>query len=149
MIQKALHRVRFGGSVSPEYVMHYLKLCTDAGNISHLYTGTTIKHLTGKALENVPVPLCGVFEQEKVVEIIESRLSEIDQMEDVLQASLQRAESLKQSILQQAFSGRLVPQDPNDEPASALLERIRAEREAQQQAAPRRRRRKPATETTL
>jgi len=148
MIQKALHRVRFGGSVSPTYVMHYLKLCTDAGRISHLYTGTTIKHLTGKALENVPIPLCGVFEQEKVVEIIESRLSEIDQLEGVLQASRQRAESLKQSILKQAFSGRLVPQDLDDEPASELLARIHAEREVQQQAAPRRRRRKPAEEAT-
>lgn len=147
MIQKALHRVRFGGSVSPTYIMHYLKLCTDAGRISHLYTGTTIKHLTGKALENVPIPLCGMFEQEKVVEIIESRLSEIDQMEDVLQASLQRAESLKQSILKQAFSGRLVPQDPDDEPASELLARIRAEREAEQAASPRRRRGKKAEAT--
>ena len=51
-----------------------------------------------------------------------------------VEASLARAERLRQSIIKQAFSGRLVPQAPGDYPASALLERIRAEREAEAQA---------------
>ncbi|MEQ1838558.1 MAG: hypothetical protein ABL858_09555, partial [Candidatus Nitrotoga sp.] len=55
-------------------------------------------------------------------------LSEVDQLEQTLSASLQQSESLRQSILKKAFSGQLVPQDPHDEPASALLARIKAAR---------------------
>ena len=61
---------------------------------------------------------------------VERRLSVIQQAEATVTASLVRADRLRQSILKQAFSGQLVPQDPNDEPAAALLERIRDEREA-------------------
>ena len=66
---------------------------------------------------------------------VERRLSLIQQAEAAVEASLQRAERLRQSILKRAFSGQLVPQDPNDEPASVLLERIRAQREAEPAAA--------------
>ena len=61
---------------------------------------------------------------------MERRLSVIQQAEATVTASLARAERLRQSILKQAFSGQLVPQYQDDEPASVLLERIRAEREA-------------------
>ncbi|WP_299313889.1 restriction endonuclease subunit S [uncultured Halomonas sp.] len=94
-------------------------------------------------------PLPGSLEEQSVLmKLLEENLSNYEDLEENLSLSLQRAESLKQSILKQAFSGRLVSQDPDDEPASALLARIRAEREAQQQAAPRRRRRKPTAEAS-
>ena len=66
---------------------------------------------------------------------VERRLSVVQQAEAAVDASLQRAERLRQSILKRAFSGELVPQDPDDEPASALLERIRTQREVEQEAA--------------
>ena len=70
-------------------------------------------------------------EQCRIVAEVERRLSVVQQAEATVEVSLARAERLRQSILKQAFSGKLVPQDPDDDPASALLERIRAEREAQ------------------
>ena len=103
------------------------------------------------------LPLPPLSEQHRIVAEVERRLSVIQQAEATVATNLKRAERLRQSILKQAFSGQLVPQDPNDEPASVLLERIRAEREAAQvdQAAtksprrPRRGRSKPPGESEL
>jgi len=71
-------------------------------------------------------------EQQAIVEAVEDQLSVIDHLEAELNAKLQSAQSLRQAILRHAFSGKLVPQDPNDEPASKLLKRIASERKARQ-----------------
>ena len=65
---------------------------------------------------------------------VERRLSVVDNLEQVVKANLKRAERLRQAVLKEAFAGRLVPQDPANEPASVLLERIKTEREAQARA---------------
>ena len=87
-----------------------------------------------KLIHGMMIPLPPLAEQRRIVAEVERRLSIIQQSEATVKASLKRAERLRQSILKQAFSGQLVPQDPDDEPASALLERIRSEREAAQAA---------------
>jgi len=79
-------------------------------------------------LRDWPVPVCSTEEQSEIANQLDARLSVCDQLDQTISASLQQAEALRQSILKKAFSGRLVPQDPHDEPASALLARIKAER---------------------
>ena len=81
-----------------------------------------------------PGPPPPLAEQHRIVAEVERRLSVVQQAVATVEASLSRAERLRQSILKQAFLGKLMPQDPDDEPASVLLERIRAEREAEAQA---------------
>ena len=85
-------------------------------------------------------------EQRRIVAEVERRLSVIQQAEATVQANLTRAERLRQSILKRAFEGKLVRQDSNDEPASALLKRIRVEREAAQADAERKRTRRRRTQ---
>jgi type I restriction enzyme S subunit len=75
------------------------------------------------------IPLPPLPEQHRIVAEVERRLSVITSIERTVEANFARAARLRQSILKRAFEGKLVPQDPNDEPASVLLERIRAGRE--------------------
>jgi type I restriction enzyme S subunit len=99
---------------------------------------TTQANIGIASIEMFVFPLCSYEEQSKIVGIVESYLSVLDENNKLINDSLLRAESLRQSILKKAFSGNLVPQDPNDEPASELLKRIaqeKAELEVQEKAA--------------
>lgn len=82
--------------------------------------------VSGEDIKNIPVPVCCFDEQLAIVEELESKLSEADQLDQTLATALQQADALRQSILKKAFSGQLEKQDKNEEPAAALLERIRA-----------------------
>jgi type I restriction enzyme S subunit len=85
-------------------------------------------NLNQGAFLELAVPFCGLREQQAVVQELESKLSEADQLDQTLATALQQADALRQSILKKAFHGQLEKQDKNEEPASALLERIRAEK---------------------
>jgi type I restriction enzyme, S subunit len=87
-------------------------------------------NLTLEICRDLPLPLPPSSEQEQIVADVERRLSVVTEIEAQVEVGLKRAERLRQSILKQAFAGKLVPQDPEDEPASVLLERIRSQRRA-------------------
>lgn len=79
------------------------------------------------ACRYLPIPVPPLSEQDRIVAEVERQLSFIESAERSIDSALARSEALRRSILKAAFEGRLVPQDPSDQPASALLERIRAE----------------------
>jgi type I restriction enzyme S subunit len=76
------------------------------------------------AISGLPIPLPSIDEQNEIVLSIEEKLAGIRQLEQTLASELARSAALRQSILKDAFAGRLVPQDSADEPAAALLARI-------------------------
>lgn len=88
------------------------------------------KTLNLKELAELPVPLPPASTQAGIVRHVESIFALADQLEAKAKAAQKRINTLTQSLLAKAFRGELVPQDPNDEPASTLLERIRAQHAA-------------------
>ncbi len=102
----------------------YITRASGSSAQAHLYIGDT---------KRIPVPVPPASEQEALVEAVEDHLSVIDHIEAELGTKLKSAQTLRQAILRHAFTGQLVPQDPSDEPASELLKRIAAEREARVQ----------------
>lgn len=164
VIQKALHRAR-PILVSPDFYQIHLKADSNSGRLASLFTGATIKHLTGKSLNAYIVALPPLSEQKRIVARVDELMALLDQLEaardecedarriarDAALTALQDAPDveaaeiawsrisaqmdqlfttpedvgpLRQAVLQLAVRGRLVPQDPSDEPAMELLDRV-------------------------
>ena len=124
----------------PKFVFYYLFSSKGQKEILSDFRGATVGGISRNFSLKVNVPIPSLTEQEQIVSELERYLSVADSAEATLDAELKRAERLRQSILKHAFSGKLVPQDPNDEPASVLLEKIREEKEPQQPKQPKRKR---------
>ena len=89
---------------------------------------TNLASLNLKTLKSFPVPAPLLDEQREIVSELERRLSLIDALANEVRQAMSRSAALRRSILECAFTGKLAPQDPSDEPASMLLERIAARR---------------------
>ena len=119
----------------PSLDSRFLEIALNTG-LSRAWLETKIRTTAGQSgvsggdVKAMPVPLCSLPEQREIVRLLDEQFTVIEQNEREIDAALKRSAALRQSILKKAFTGQLVPQDPTDEPASALLERIRAERAA-------------------
>lgn len=132
--QNALHRIRFFGKISPHYIRDVMELYKFSKELDKFCKGVTIKHLVQTELRKIFIPIPPLQEQHRIVEALERQLKQLD----ILRESHRRMRrilnetptSLRQQLLQAAIEGKLVAQDPKEEPASALLERIAKERAA-------------------
>jgi type I restriction enzyme S subunit len=127
--QNTVIRLRPHGLTS-NYVLVVLRHCYFNKVFAKIAAGVGINHLSAAKFSVVPLPLAPIAEQEEIAREVERRLSIIAAADAQVDANLKRAARLRQCILKRAFEGRLVPQDPTDEPAEKLLARIRQERAA-------------------
>lgn len=114
--------------LSKKVLFLYMQSLIFKMQVSDGMSQTLQPNLSPFMLERFVVPLFSSLEQDKIVDEIESRLSVVDKISEIVEQSFRQAVFLRQSILRNAFSGKLVPQDPSDESAENLLERIKAER---------------------
>ena len=124
--------LRISEEVNQKFIGLFFQSPVYRNEISRLSIGININNLRSENIETMFIPLPPLTEQAQIVSELERHLSVADNIAATVTAELKRAERLRQSILKQAFSGKLVPQDPNDEPASVLLEKIQEEKGPQQ-----------------
>ena len=111
------------------YLLWLYRFFYVSGEFARVAGGVGINHLSAFKFAQIALPFCSLVEQQEIVRQLEKRFPAIEYQKREIKLSLRQAEMLRQAILKKAFSGQLVAQDPHDEPASVLLDRIRAERE--------------------
>ena len=124
-VGRGLAAIRGLHGIQPFFILYLLRRFEN--EIASRGTGTTFEAITGNQLKTFEIPLPSLAEQEQIVSELERHLLVADEVEATITSELRRAERLRQAILKQAFSGKLVPQDSNDEPVEILLARIKAE----------------------
>ena len=120
--------------MNPLFLMYYLNSPYSIEMKKHLATGDIIVHISTSKIGSFLLPIPPLEEQNRIVKKIKELIPHIKEYQEKLivseNLSTHFPEMLKKSILQEAVMGKLVPQDPNDEPASVLLDRIHAEKQA-------------------
>ncbi len=123
------HVIRFDDEYSPKFYFWYL--------IQDIFRGIAQQNMKGTAgqkriqtnyLKDVLVPVATIEEKKQVIQTIEAKMPLIQNTTQIVNSTLQTLETMRMSVLKQAFQGKLVPQDPNDESAEILLERIKKQK---------------------
>lgn len=124
-----LVRFRADTSVTPEFALVVFRYYMHSGRFRKIAKITTnIAHLGAGRFSGLEFPLPPLAEQSEIVQLLANSFEQITLQEKAIEIGLKQSAAQRQNILRTAFAGQLVPQDPNDEPASVLLERIRVER---------------------
>ena len=122
-------RIKDTEKLLPKFLLHFLNSGKARTYIEEKAKSTSgVNNINSEEISDLQIPVPTLAEQEKIVAEIESRFERADALESAVDRALNDAEKLKQAVLKKAFSGELVPQNPDDEPASVLLARIRAAR---------------------
>ena len=125
--QNTLLRLR-SSEVDIGYLYWYCYASALSGHFGDAGRGVNIRHLGKGGLARFPIPVAPRDQQVRIAAQLDQQLEQTKRLWQTAQEVLNRVAALRQAVLSQAFSGRLVPQDPDDEPASALLDRIAASR---------------------
>jgi len=114
--------------VNKKFIFYLVRTDFFLNPLTQIQRGTSYPAVRNSDVLDQFLPLPPLYEQHKIVEEIEQGFSIADEIEKVVDKNLKLTERLRQSILKRAFEGKLVPQDPNDESASILLEKIKKEK---------------------
>ncbi len=112
----------------PEISSRFLYLWISSIDLNTLADGSNVPQINHGDLSDLAISLPPKEEQARIVEVANTYLDQIHALDTVIGQAARRCDRLRASVLSSAFSGKLVPQDPGDEPASVLLGRIAAER---------------------
>lgn len=128
IITKHVYRISCNQSISnPYYLMHCFRGCPEVlTQIQAKIQGVTRPGINGAILKELSIPIPPLPEQKEIVRRVEALFKKADEIEARYNKAKAFVDRLTQSILAKAFRGELVPQDPDDEPASVLLEKIKA-----------------------
>lgn len=135
-------KVTCGSAVAPEYLALAIAGGETRRRLLDATRGVAQKKVSLARFKVLPVAIPPIQEQQRIATEVDRQFSFLDVCERAVDTALAQSAALRRSVLKAAFEGKLVPQDPTDEPASELLDRIRAERAAAPKAKTRRARSK-------